>query len=104
MHQAEPRRKISFVLTWGLLWGFGTASLATAWDFYRGELGSVYAIIGRALIFIALGPVFGFYLWEVSKRPAMKRLPRSQAILRTVLFIALMVGLAYVLYRTKNQN
>ena len=100
MEQVRTPRKALFVFVWGvLIWGCSTALAITLFDWYtthRVEMS--YKVVVRFIVFMAGGILYGLHLWN--RREALDRVKptRTGNIVRGVLFLALMLGLAYALW------
>jgi len=101
MEQVKHPGKWSFVLVWGVFWGVGTALLETLFDWYRTRhLDSFPWLVGRLVIFMAVGSLCGLVLHEYRRSLVPKKPTRARVVTRFVFFVALMLGLAYVLWTT----
>jgi hypothetical protein len=100
MEQVKPPSKALFVFVWGvLLWGGLTALLITLYDWYAThQIDSPYRIVGRLVISIAAGILWGLIMWNRRKAIGQRKLTRTGGLVRPVLFISLMLGLTYVLF------
>jgi MFS family permease len=100
MEHANPPRKALFIFVWGVLgWGFSTALAITLFDWYTTRHIETYnRIVGRFLIFVALGAVWGLRIWNRRDELGRKKLTRAASITQLVLFIGLMLGLAFALW------
>ena len=98
--QVKPPRKALFVFIWGvLIWGGSSALLATLLDRYithRAE--TFYQVVGRFVVFMAGGILYGLLLWNRSELQSQRKLTRTGNALRLVVFISLMLGLTYILW------
>jgi len=82
------------------LWGGCTALLITLWDWYRtGHFDSFPWIVIRFAIFMTMGIFWGLWMWKSMESLGRKKITRTESIMRFVLFIGLMLGLAYLLWR-----
>jgi drug/metabolite transporter (DMT)-like permease len=99
MEQVKAPRKALFVFVWGvLLWGGSSALAITLFNYTTHHVETFYEVVGRFVIFMAAGILFGLSLWDRLEAQRRKKLPRTANILRLVLFISLMLGLTYVLW------
>ena len=100
MEQAKPPRKALFIFVWGvLLWGGSTALAITLFNWYTTRRGETsYEVVGRFVIFMALGILWGLLVWNRREALGRRKLTRTGNILRFVLFVSLILGLAYVLW------
>jgi hypothetical protein len=101
MQRAAQSRKWLFVLLRGsLFWGGLTALSITLFDWYTAHrLDSTYEIAARFVIFMGLGVGFGLYMWKQREAQGHRKPTRGGNALRLTLFVSLMLGLAYVLWR-----
>lgn len=104
MEDVARPRKWSFIFVVGvLLWGGGTALSVTLLNWYdTGHLDSPWSIAGCFLIFMIGGILFGRSMWKLRSNP----LPSPMAIQtgkmgRFVLFVALMLGLIFLLWKMR---
>jgi hypothetical protein len=98
MEQANLSGKRGIILGWGVLWGGLTALGISLFDWRETGRISVRHIVGRVVIFIALGSLWGL---ARNRYPAMngsRLVMRIPPKARTVLFVVLMGGLAYALW------
>ena len=99
MEQANLSSKRRFILGWGVLWGGLTAFGITLLDWREtGRMDSVRLIAGRFAVFIAVGSLWGLAVNRYPAMSASKLVLRIPPKVRTVLFVVLMVGLAYALW------
>jgi hypothetical protein len=99
MESMKPPRRTLFVLLWGVLgFGGGTALLATVVDWHAARHLTPAHIVFRFVIYMALGIVYGRFLWDRVTNTDYKKLSRTQTIVRSVLFIGLMLGLGFILW------
>jgi hypothetical protein len=93
--------KARFVFLRGVLgWGFATAFVTVLFDWYKTQhLDTPIRIVGHFVIFMACGIPFGLYLWSRRGTAIARETTRAQQIGRTVLFVGLMLGLLFVLFR-----
>jgi uncharacterized membrane protein YidH (DUF202 family) len=100
MEQANPPRKTLFIVVFGVLgWGFSTALAVTLFDWYTtGHFETPYRIVGRFVIFMALGAGWGLRMWNRRDELGRKKLTRAESATQLVLFISLMLGLAFALW------
>lgn len=100
MEQVKPPGKLRFVVVWGvLLWGGPVALAITLFNRYADHrIETPSEIIGRFVIFIGGGFLYGLSLW--SRRGTLRPANPTKAgsILRFVVFVGLMAGLVYVLW------
>jgi len=76
-----------------------TALASTLFDWYTTHrIETVHQILGRFLIFMALGIWWGLLMWNWREALGRKRLTRTGTAVRFVLFLGLMLGLAYALW------
>jgi uncharacterized membrane protein YidH (DUF202 family) len=100
MESLKPGRKTLFVLLWGVLgWGASTASLITIFDGLTTHHLGTFTVLGRFVIFMSLGVIMGELMWNRREALAHKKTTRSSNIVRGVLFVAMMLGLIFVLFR-----
>jgi hypothetical protein len=99
MEQVEPR-KARFVIVWGvLIWGVSMALAMTLFNWYTARrLETVHHIVGRFVIFMTLGIGWGLFLWNRLGALGRKKPTRTVNILRLLLFVSLMLALAYALW------
>jgi hypothetical protein len=93
--------KARFVFLWGVLgWGFSTALAITLFDWFKNQhFDTPVRIAGRFLIFMALGIPFGLRMWSGRGTLGPRKMTRAHQIGRMVLFVGLMFGLLFVLFR-----
>ena len=103
MEQIWHSRKARFVFVVGvLLWGGSTALLTTLWDWHRtGHFDSPPWIVIRFAIFMTMGIVGGLWTWKSTESLGRKKITRAGSIVQFVLFIGLMLGLVYLLWRMR---
>ena len=100
MEQVKTLRKTLFVFVWGvLMWGGSTALAITLFDWYTTHrIETPYNIVGRFVIFMALGILQGLFMWNRLETLGHTKPTRTGSIVRGVLFIGLMLGLSYALW------
>jgi len=87
------------LLVWGGLWGPTVALLATVFDWYRTrQLEPPLRIALRFVIFIIIGILYGLVVYRYPKLFVGKKPTRAASVTRFILFIALMLGLAFVFW------
>jgi hypothetical protein len=95
MENAKPPRKASFIVKWGVVWG----GLMTLMDWYPNRhLDPLSHTLVRLGIGVALGFVLGAFMWNRLEAQRRAKLTQSQGVVRFVLFVVLMLGLAYLLW------
>jgi hypothetical protein len=100
MEPAHPPRKALFIFVWGVLgWGFSTALAITLFDWYTTRrIGMPYQVVGRFGIFMVAGVFSGLLIWNRLEAMGRKKATRAASITQLVLFISLMLGLAFALW------
>ena len=99
MENAKGLRKASFIVAWGVGWG-GLMTLANeVIDWYSNRhLDPLSHIFVRLGINIALGFVLGVFVWNRLEARRRTSFTQTQVIVRFVLFVVLMLGLAFLLW------
>jgi hypothetical protein len=98
MENAKPHRA-SFIIRWGVVWGGLMTLLIEVMDWYPNRyLDPLSHILVRLGINIALGFVLGSFMWDRLEARRRAKLTQSQGAVRFVLFVVLMLGLAYLLW------
>jgi hypothetical protein len=100
MEQVKAPSKALFVFGWGVLvWGSLTALVISLFDWYTThQIGSPYDIVGRFVIFMAAGILWGLIMWNRRKAIGQRKLTLTGGLVRLVLFIGLMLRLAIALF------
>jgi len=100
MEQARPPSKARFVVVRGvLLWGSSTALVMTLFNWYTTHrIETIYHIVGRFVIFMTLGIWWGLLMWNRLETLGQRKPTRTGTAVRLVLFISLMLALAYALW------
>jgi ABC-type methionine transport system permease subunit len=83
------------------MWGGSTALALTLFNWYTTHrIETLYQIVARFVISMAVGVLMGLSMWNTLRREALghKKLTRTGNILRGVLFVTLMLGLSYALW------
>lgn len=90
-----------FVFLWGVLgWGFSTALAITLFDWYKNQhFDTPVRIGGRFVIYMALGIPFGLCMWSRRGTLVPTEMTRARTAGLMVLFVGLMLGLLFVLFR-----
>lgn len=113
MEQAARRRKAHFIFVWGsLFFGGLTALISWLFDWHRtGHAGPLWSIALRFATFMMVGAVWGLRMWKriesSERKPVDKARSRTKSIVQTVtksivqtvVFVVVMAGLAYLLWR-----
>jgi len=102
MEQANPKssRKAIFVAGWALVWGGSTALVLTLSDRHRtGHFDTPLHSAVRFAIFMIGGVFMGLSMWKLSQEPRKQRSPTMLRV-QFVVFVALMLGLAYMVWRS----
>jgi hypothetical protein len=101
MEEVGPSRKVRFILVQGvLLWGGSVALFTWFLDWHRtGHADSIYGIVWRFAICMTCGYFCGLWMWKTREITGRRQVSRDRAIADTVLFLAVMGGLAYLLWR-----
>jgi hypothetical protein len=97
--QAKRPSQGQFVLVWGGLWAPATALLITLFDWYTTRhRDPLFDIVLRFVSFIIAGMLGGPVLDRYQRLRVGKKPSRAASITRPVMFIVLMLGLAFVLW------
>jgi hypothetical protein len=100
MESLKPPQKKAFVLLWGVFgWGGITALVITFLDWHTNRHLTPLLVVARLAIFLCLGIFMGELMWNKREALARKKMARTQSILQFVLFVAVMLGLTYALWR-----
>jgi drug/metabolite transporter (DMT)-like permease len=103
MEQITPKPSKPAVfpfVTAGLAWGILTAFLITLSNWHHtGHLDSHRNMLGRFAIFMAVGAIGNLARWKWFPDAPRKPASPPMARLRFVLFVALMLALAYAAWR-----
>ena len=103
MEQVARPRKALFVFVGGVLfWGGGTALLVSLFNWHEaGHFEPIGKILARFGVFMTLGIFFGLSMWKAffDRSLARNKKARTKAIVQTVLFFGLMLGLLFLLWK-----
>ena len=102
MEQANPKssRKAIFVAGWAVVWGGSTALVLTLSDRHRtGHFDTPRHSAVRFAIFMIGGIFSGLYMWKLLQVPR-KQLSPTMVRVQFAVFVALMLGLAYMAWRS----
>jgi hypothetical protein len=100
--EPSPRsRKALFVFVWAVGWGGSTALVTTFLDWHRTRRLEPHSVAAHFVIFMSGGVFLGLWLWNNPEKLGHKKLTRAQTIVRSVLFVALMLGLLYLAWRLR---
>jgi hypothetical protein len=100
MEHANPPGKTLFIVVWGVLgWGCSTALVITLFDWCTTRhIQSPYEVVGRFMLLMALGGIWGLRIWNRRDELGRKKLTSDGSITLLALFISLMLGLAFALW------
>jgi hypothetical protein len=99
MEQVKHPGKWSYAVFWGGLWAPLTVLGITLFDWYRTrQLDSLRHIAIRMIIFVTTGIVYGLGLHRFQESRVAKNPTRARHVTQIILFVALMMGLVYVLW------
>lgn len=100
MEEVKTQSKVLFAFVWGVCWG-GLMTLAiTLSDRYITHHSEPsYRIVIRFMIFTALGICLGSFIRNRREALSRKKPTRTGNVVRSVLFISLMLGLAFILWK-----
>lgn len=101
MESVSRSRKLIFVLGWGVLfWGGSTALTITLFDWYTARrIGPIHEIVFRFLIFMVAGVLWGLFIWKKRNEFGHAKPTAAGKAVRLALFVALMIGLCYLLWK-----
>jgi hypothetical protein len=98
MEQTRNPSAKQFVLVWCVLGGLTSLGISVVERYGTRYLDSVQHIVGRLAVFMALGALYGLALHRYPMWRNVGKPTRARTILRTVLFVVLMLGLAFILW------
>lgn len=101
MIEKASQSKTKFIFLSGVLgWGGTTALLITLFNRYVDhELEPAIRIVMRFVIYFGVGILFGEFMWSKRESLGRKKPTRMGKIAQIMVFIALMLACAFVLWR-----
>jgi hypothetical protein len=98
--KSKSSRKAIFVAGWAVVWGGSTALVLTLSDRHQtGHFDTPFHSAVRFAIFMIGGIFNGLYMWKLLQVPR-KQLSPTMVRVQFAVFVALMLGLAYMAWRS----